>query len=120
MGHNTMAPRGLNAKLPAFDSHTACGVKLQLLASFFLSFFLCSSIGGVAYGTVFNSSYTWAATFRLRGGTCACWLFLCFHNPLNSDMDYRIFNVRRWSFVCVRIHTGVGHTGTESEPAQPF
>ena len=23
----------------------------------------------------------------------ACWLFLCFHNPPNSDMDCRIFNV---------------------------
>ena len=25
---------------------------------------------------------------------CACWMFKCFHNPPNSDMDYRIFNVR--------------------------
>ena len=33
--------------------------------SFFI-FFLRSSIGGVAYVTVFNSSVTWAATFRLR------------------------------------------------------
>ena len=24
----------------------------------------------------------------------ACWLFLCFHNPPISDMDYKIFNVR--------------------------
>ena len=24
----------------------------------------------------------------------ACWVFLRFHNPLNSDMDCRIFNVR--------------------------
>ena len=24
----------------------------------------------------------------------ACWVFLCFNNPLNFDMDYRIFNVR--------------------------
>ena len=24
----------------------------------------------------------------------ACWVFYCFHNPPNSDMDYRIFNVR--------------------------
>ena len=24
----------------------------------------------------------------------ACWVFYCFHNPLNSDMDYGIFNVR--------------------------
>ena len=31
------------------------------------SFFLRSSIGGVAHVTVFNSSATWAATFHLRG-----------------------------------------------------
>ena len=24
----------------------------------------------------------------------ACWVCLCCHNPPNSDMDYRIFNVR--------------------------
>ena len=24
----------------------------------------------------------------------ACWMFLCLHNPPNSDMDYGIFNVR--------------------------
>ena len=24
----------------------------------------------------------------------ACWVFYCFHNPPNFDMDYRIFNVR--------------------------
>ena len=30
-------------------------------------FFLRSSIGGVAYVNVFNSSATWAATFHLRG-----------------------------------------------------
>ena len=34
-------------------------------------------------------------------------------------MDYRIFNVRTWSFVCVRAYTrGVGHT--DSESAQHF
>ena len=25
----------------------------------------------------------------------ACWLFYCFHNPPNSDMDHGIFNVRK-------------------------
>ena len=24
----------------------------------------------------------------------ACWVFLCFYSPPNSDMDYGIFNVR--------------------------
>ena len=77
-----------------------------------------SSTGGVGYVTVFNTSATWAATFRLRGYECMLVFFLCFRNPPNSDMDYSIFNVRTWPFVCVRIHTGVGHT--DSESAQPF
>ena len=34
-------------------------------------------------------------------------VFSCFRNPQNSNMDYRNFNVRT---LCVRIHTGVGHT----------
>ena len=29
----------------------------------------------------------------LPSPTSACWVFSCFRNPLNSDMDYRIFNV---------------------------
>ena len=39
----------------------------------------------------------------------ASWVFSCFRNPPNSDIEYRIFNVRTWAFLCVRIHTGVGH-----------
>ena len=45
----------------------------------------------------------------LPSPTSACWIFSCFRNPQNSNMDYRIFNVRMRSFFCVRIHTGVGH-----------
>ena len=26
----------------------------------------------------------------------ACWVFYCFHNPPNSDMDCGIFNVRTY------------------------
>ena len=33
-------------------------------------------------------------------------------------MDYRSFNVCTWSFWCLRVHTGVGHTNIES--AQHF
>ena len=43
----------------------------------------------------------------------ACWVFSCFRNPPNSDMDYRIFNVRTCSLLCLRIHTRVGHTDTQ-------
>ena len=34
----------------------------------------------------------------------ACWVFSCFRNPANSDMYYRIFIVRTWSFSYVRVH----------------
>ena len=34
-----------------------------------------------------------AATKSRYPTYCACWVFYCFHNPLNSDMDYRIFNM---------------------------
>ena len=37
----------------------------------------------------------------------------CFRNPPNSDMDYMVFIVRTWSFLCVRIHMGVEHTDCE-------
>ena len=29
--------------------------------------------------------------------TSACWVFLCFRNPPNSDTDYRFFNVIVWA-----------------------
>ena len=32
-------------------------------------------------------------------------LFLCLHNPPNSDMDYMIFNMCMWYF-CMFIHMG--------------
>ena len=41
-------------------------------------FLLRSSIGGegIAYGTVFNSSATWADAFRLRGYKCMLVIFV--------------------------------------------
>ena len=37
---------------------------------------LRSSIGGVVYVTIFNSSAIWAATFRLRGYKCMLVIFV--------------------------------------------
>ena len=42
------------------------------------------------------------------------WVFLCFHNPPNSDIDYRIFNVRTWSFL-LRVHGGWACTPTSQD-----
>ena len=39
-------------------------------------FFLHSSIVGVAYVTIFNSSTTWAATFHLQGYKCMLVIFV--------------------------------------------
>ena len=47
------------------------------------------------------------------------YLVLWVRNPLNSDMDYRTFNVRTGSFLCVRAYAyGAGYT--DSEWAQHF
>ena len=63
---------------------------------------------------------TAAARAALPSHTIACWVLSCFRNPPKSYMDYMIFNVRKWSFSCVRItiQTAVGHTNSES--AQQF
>ena len=53
---------------------------------------------------------TAATRAALLSLTSACWVFSCFRNPPNTNMNYRIFNVCTWSFLCVRIHTGVRHT----------
>ena len=64
----------------------------------------------IAHVTIFNSSTTWAATFRLRGyKSSACWLFSCFHNPPNSDMDYRIFNIIYNMVFHMRTYRGWAH-----------
>ena len=42
----------------------------------------------------------WRLTLLVHAG-----LFWCFQNPPNSDMDYRISNMRMWSF-CMHIHPG--------------
>ena len=46
----------------------------------------------------------WSTVFLLLSVKCTLCLFV-FPNPPNSDMGYRIFNVRTWSFLCVRMYT---------------
>ena len=60
-------------------------------------------------GPPYLGKATAAVRAALPSPTSAWWIFLCFCNPLNSDgMNYRIFKLRMWSFLCVRIHTGIG------------
>ena len=51
-----------------------------------------------------------AARAALPSPTSVCWVFSCFRNPPNSDMDYRIFNRSTCSFLCdAYSHRGWAH-----------
>ena len=69
------------------------------------------------FGPLDLGKATAAARAALPSPTSACWVVLCFHDPPNSDTELRIFNMRTWSFLCMCIHMGVGHT---NESAQHF
>ena len=59
---------------------------------FFLQLYCPIGISPVGYSGCFSRGK--AAATELRYPTyCACWMFLCFHNPSDSGMDYKIFNV---------------------------
>ena len=59
------------------NTHQASMLHSPAALVFSFLFFLRSSIGGVvAYVTGFNSSATWAATFRLRGYKCMLVIFV--------------------------------------------
>ena len=61
-----------------------------------------------------SSSIQYLSNFNiLKADTFSAGLFWCFRNPLNSDRDYRILNVRMWSF-CT--HTHAGDLGLSSHP----
>ena len=59
---------------------------------FILFFFIC---------TVSNFNIMKTLTPLMHAG-----LFWCFHNPPNSDRDYRIFNVSKCSFLHAYAHMG--------------
>ena len=63
------------------------------------------------FGPPYLGKATAGARAALPSHTSAGWVFSCFCNPPNYDMDHRIFNVRTLSFLCV--HTGVGQTDRE-------
>ena len=87
-------------------------LKMADLFIFYILYTLLSLSGNS--GRLYLGKTTAAERAALPRPTGACWVFLCFRNPPDSDMDYRIFNVITWSFWCVRIHTGVWHTDNES------
>ena len=70
------------------------------------------------FGPPYPGQATAASRAALPSPTSACWVFSCFRNPPNSDMDHRIFNVRRptWSFLCAAcVYTGGLGTPTTSQ-----
>ena len=92
------------------NSQTPYSVKKSTIINwlvFFRCFFIHFIIPFGKIGPPYLGTATAAARAALPRSTSACWVF---SYPSNSDMDYGIFNVRTWSFLCVRICTGVGHT----------
>ena len=67
-----------------------------------LFYFICYSVYTLLscfgkLGPPYLGKLSAAARAALPSPTSTCWFFSCFRNPpANSDMDYRIFNVRTW------------------------
>ena len=97
--------------LPFLASRWYCILSLPLPPCAFASspdgFLLCI----ISFSLIFFFFLRWRLTFdktfffwKLMTLLVRTGVFWCFHNPPNSDMDYRIFNMQMWSF-CLRIHT---------------
>ena len=56
------------------------------------------------FGPPYLGKATAAARAALPSPTSAYWVFSCFRNPPNSDVDDMIFNVRTWSFRLMRAY----------------
>ena len=87
-----------------------CFIKsLSLISLFFFMFFLVFFFPLLSlWGN--SGRHTWVSA--TESYKCMLGLYV-FRNPPNFDTDYRIFNVRTWSFLCVRLHR-VGHTDNDS------
>ena len=97
------APLGYHAILSL-----VCALGLTLLLSFLFlnNYFIHFLIPFGNFGPPYLSKATADARAALPSLKRACWVFSCFSNYTpNSDTDYGVFNVRAWSFLCVRIHT---------------
>ena len=70
------SPFRLNATDQVVDVLKTSGIDLSKVVFLVCFLFLRSSIGGVAYEIVFNSSASWAATFRLQGYKCMLVIFM--------------------------------------------
>ena len=57
------------------------------------------------FGPPYLSKATAAARAPLPSPASACWVFLCFCNTPNSDMDYRIFNMHIYVIILMRAYT---------------
>ena len=105
----------INERMKNFNRHSSLGhhgskSKHRELAQY------AHSHGSHAFTHTLTSTVTtmWCKAPAQLLPFSVCWVFSCFHNPTHSDVDYRIFIVCTWSFWCVRMHTWVGHTDSES------
>ena len=114
---------GLLHLLVLADRQDSCfqekGENLSTCLEMLLLVLLRSSVGVSLADICINTvATTWCEAPAQLLIVSACWVFLCFRNLTNSDMDYRIFNMHTWSFLCAHIHPGGGHIDCES--AQHF
>ena len=106
LSHTTTTVVSCMVSVPLMKSRTAI-LALQglFISDLFISLIylflqLCCSIGFLLwYFESLAVTELYHQTYR------ACWIFWCFHNPPNSDMDERIFIMQMWSF-SMRIHRG--------------
>ena len=86
--------------------------ELMLLWNFLFDMIIIIPFG--KFGPPYLGKATAAARAAIPSPTSARWCFLCVSIIHQTDMDYMIFNVHTWSFLCVRINMGVGHTDSMS------
>ena len=100
-------PKWWNALLIPFD----CNLVIQqssFLKKNFLQLYCPSGISPMGNLGCFPQGKP-AATESRYPTYCACWVFWCFHNPPNCDMDYRIFNMCTDVNVCDGTKGVYGH-----------
>ena len=110
---------GLLHLLVLADRQDSCfqekGENLSTCLEMLLLVLLRSSVGVSLADICINTvATTWCEAPAQLLIVSACWVFLCFRNLTNSDMDYRIFNMHTWSFLCAHYTRGVG-TSTASQ-----
>ena len=88
-----MTSMGIIAWEFVLKSRTFCVLSLEKQNKNFLQLYCPNGVSHMGNAGCLPRGKS-AATESRYSTYYACWVFKCFHNPPNSDMDYGIFNVR--------------------------